>query len=110
MLWIDWSNVISRNLLLGAVGCIVFVLGLTMAWFMPSDTAFASRAISADAAFLPELEQLARDNPRFQLINVAQWESVDAFEAATARMRMESRAKPPAGLKANPALFQVIRE
>ncbi|HXV29099.1 MAG TPA: antibiotic biosynthesis monooxygenase family protein [Sinorhizobium sp.] len=56
------------------------------------------------------LHQALLPNARFQLINVAQWESVDAFEAATARMRMESRAKPPAGLKANPALFQVVRE
>ncbi|WP_324695163.1 DUF1772 domain-containing protein [Novosphingobium sp. RL4] len=48
MLWTDWSNVVSRNLWLGAAGCIVAVLVLTMAWFVPSNTAFASKAIPLD--------------------------------------------------------------
>lgn len=47
---------------------------------------------------------------RFQLINIAQWESAEAFEAATRHMREVSTAKPPAGVKTSPALFQAIRE
>lgn len=56
------------------------------------------------------LHQALLPGARFQLINVAQWESVEAFQAATARMRQEVRVTPPAGLVPNPALFRVISE
>ncbi len=56
------------------------------------------------------LHQALLPNARFQQINVAQWESVEAFQAATARMRQEVRMTPPAGLVPNPALFRLISE
>lgn len=56
------------------------------------------------------LHQALMPDAHFQLINVAQWESVEAFQAAPAHMRQEVRVTPPVGLVANPALFRVIRE
>lgn len=48
MLWVDWSNSANRYLWIGAIACIVTVLIMTMAWFVPSNNAFASRAIPVD--------------------------------------------------------------
>ena len=56
------------------------------------------------------LHQALAPGARFQLVNVAQWESAEAFGAASARMRQELRVEPPAGLVAFPALFRVVRE
>lgn len=45
---------------------------------------------------------------KFQLINIAKWESADAFKAATKAMRETSGIKPVEGLKYTPGLYQVI--
>jgi hypothetical protein len=45
MLCLDWSNAAARNLWLGAAGCIIAVLALTIVWFVPSNAAFAAKAI-----------------------------------------------------------------
>jgi heme oxygenase (mycobilin-producing) len=56
------------------------------------------------------LHQAITPDTRFQLINVAVWESAEAFAAAIARMRQEMRLPPPAGLQSFPGLYRVIRE
>ncbi|PDT32626.1 hypothetical protein CO671_28795 [Rhizobium sp. M10] len=48
MLWIDWNNAATRNLWLAEAGCIAAILVLTMAYFAPSNNAFAARAVAVD--------------------------------------------------------------
>lgn len=50
---------------------------------------------------------------RFQLVNVAHWESREAFEAATADAEFQERigaatADPQAPISANPGLYEVV--
>ncbi len=45
---------------------------------------------------------------KFQLINIAKWESAEAFQAASKAMRETSGIKPVKGLKFTPGLYQVI--
>ncbi len=45
---------------------------------------------------------------RFELINVARWESAEAFMATTRAMHSAGVFKPTAGTVANPALYEVI--
>src|SRR5262245_57639263 len=52
---------------------------------------------------------------RFQLVNVAHWESREAFEAATADTEFQARIRsaiddPQVPISANPALYQVAVE
>jgi hypothetical protein len=56
------------------------------------------------------LHRALRPDARFQLVNVAEWASAEAFQAATARMRRELAAAPPPGLRFTPALYRVTRE
>lgn len=46
---------------------------------------------------------------RFELINIARWESVEAFMDATKAMRASGVFEPPQGTMANPALYSVVR-
>jgi heme oxygenase (mycobilin-producing) len=46
---------------------------------------------------------------RFAMINVAIWEDAASFERATARLRDAGAFKAPQGLRATPALYEVIR-
>ena len=55
-----------------------------------------------------ELHQSIKDDARFMLINVAEWESAKAFMEASQKMAKELGVKPPEGLKANPSLNTVI--
>ncbi|SUE43046.1 anthrone oxygenase family protein [Roseomonas gilardii] len=48
MLWLDWGNSVNRMIWFGAAGCIVAVLAITMGYFVPSNAAFAARAIPVD--------------------------------------------------------------
>ena len=57
-----------------------------------------------------KLHQSIKDDTRFQLINIAIWESSQAFKNATTKMHKKFGAPPVEGLKANPALYTVIRE
>ena len=56
------------------------------------------------------LHRALRPDARFQLVNVAEWASAEAFQAATARMQRELAAPPPPpGLRFTPGLYRVIR-
>jgi Domain of unknown function (DUF1772) len=48
MIWLDWSNAAARNLWIGAAGCILAVLAITVGYFVPSNAAFAARSIPVD--------------------------------------------------------------
>ena len=48
MLWTDWSNAANRAIWLGAAGCILAVLAVTMLYFVPSNAAFAARTVPVD--------------------------------------------------------------
>ena len=56
------------------------------------------------------LHRALRPDARFQLVNVAEWASAEAFQAATARMQRELGAAPPPGLRFTPGLYRAIRE
>ena len=56
------------------------------------------------------LHRALRPDARFQLVNVAEWASAEAFQATTARMQRELAAAPPPGLRFTPALYRVVRE
>ncbi|MEM7188285.1 MAG: antibiotic biosynthesis monooxygenase family protein [Pseudomonadota bacterium] len=47
---------------------------------------------------------------KYLLINVAEWESTDAFKAATTLMRREAELPRIEGVIPNPGLYTVIRE
>lgn len=49
------------------------------------------------------------DDARFDLINIAQWESIEAFRLATARLRASEAYPSIDGLGINPALYEVVR-
>lgn len=55
-----------------------------------------------------ELNGSITPEARFELVNVAQWESPQAFSAAIEAMRAAGVFQPPAGVTANPALYSVI--
>lgn len=57
-----------------------------------------------------KLHQSIKTGTKFQLINVAEWESAKAFTEASKKMALELGVKPPEGLKANPSLYTVISE
>lgn len=56
-----------------------------------------------------KLHQSIKEGARFELINVAVWESPKAFTEASKKMAKELGVKPPEGLKANPSLYTEIR-
>jgi heme-degrading monooxygenase HmoA len=47
---------------------------------------------------------------RFLLINVAEWDSAQAFQAAVRAMQGAPIGAAPEGLKFTPALYRVVRE
>lgn len=66
--------------------------------------------LSAEPGYISTtLHEALEPDARFALINIAVWESTEAFEAATARMRAARAFQPPVGLTATPALYRVIR-
>lgn len=48
MLWFDWSDSVNRSIWLGAAGCIIAVLAITIVYYVPSNAAFAARAVPID--------------------------------------------------------------
>lgn len=55
------------------------------------------------------LHQAIQSGARFQLVNLAHWESPESFQRATARMREAGVMPPVEGLSFTPALYQVVR-
>ena len=55
------------------------------------------------------LHQAIAPDARFALINVAVWESAEAFRQATARMQAAEVFPEIEGLRFTPALYRVIR-
>jgi quinol monooxygenase YgiN len=55
------------------------------------------------------LHQSLSPDARFRLVNVAVWESEDAFRAATGRMNAAGVFPKIEGLRLTPALYRVIR-
>ena len=59
------------------------------------------------------LHQSLKDDAMFELVNVAVWASPQDFMAASQNMQQflkEQGVRPVEGLKANPALYKLIRE
>ena len=56
------------------------------------------------------LHQAILPDARFQLVNLAVWDSPEAYRAATQRMQAELRVPPPPGLAFHAALYRVVRE
>ncbi len=57
-----------------------------------------------------KLHKSIKDGAKFELINVAVWESPKAFTEASQKMAKELGVPPTEGLKANPSLYTVISE
>lgn len=55
------------------------------------------------------LHQSLAPNATYRLINVAEWESADAFKAATAKMNAEADLPKVEGVVAAPDLYSIIR-
>ena len=56
------------------------------------------------------LHQALSPQARFLLINIAEWESAEAFQQAARGMEAAKIGPPPEGVKGTPALYRVIRE
>lgn len=56
-----------------------------------------------------ELHQATTPGARFRLVNVAKWESVEAYAAASKKMKTQAGLPRIEGLSINPALYTVIR-
>ncbi|MGH1386441.1 antibiotic biosynthesis monooxygenase family protein [Kordia sp.] len=57
-----------------------------------------------------KLHKSIKNDTKFELINVAVWESSKAFMDASKKMAKELGVPPTEGLKANPSLYTLIRE
>lgn len=55
------------------------------------------------------LHQSVAPDARFRLVNIAKWESADAFRAATQKMQAEANLPRIEGVSGGPALYTVIR-
>lgn len=56
------------------------------------------------------LHQAISPTSRFELINIARWESPEAFQRAMAVLQASGAYPTIAGLGVNPALYTVVRE
>ena len=66
--------------------------------------------LSAEPGYIEtSLHQSLQPDARFQIINVARWESPSAFQEATTRMRAAGVFPQIEGLGVNPALYRVVR-
>lgn len=48
VLWFDWTEPTTRGLWLAASACIASVIGITTVYFVPSNAAFAAKAVALD--------------------------------------------------------------
>lgn len=66
--------------------------------------------LSSQPGYISTALHRARDEQaQFLLINVARWESEDAFYSASKRMREEAGLQPVEGVTSAPALYSIIR-
>lgn len=56
-----------------------------------------------------QLHQSIAPDAKFGLINVAKWESAEAFKEASSALRRKGGLKPVEGMIPNPSLYTVIR-
>ena len=57
-----------------------------------------------------KLHKSLKPDATYELVNVAVWESAEAFMMASQKMREELVVHPVEGLMSDPSLYQVIRE
>ncbi|MDE0097754.1 MAG: antibiotic biosynthesis monooxygenase [Gammaproteobacteria bacterium] len=55
------------------------------------------------------LHQSISPDAQYRLINIAQWESIEAFMAATKKMGSEANLPRIHGVRPSPALYTVVR-
>lgn len=55
------------------------------------------------------LHQSLKEDAQYRLVNIARWESMEAFNAANAKMRSAGVLSPVEGVSNSPALYTVIR-
>lgn len=55
------------------------------------------------------LHQSLASDAQYRLINVAQWESAEAYMAATKKMRAEADLPQIEGVRSSPGLYTVVR-
>ena len=55
------------------------------------------------------LHQSMAPDAKFRLINIAKWESMETFQAATAKMQAEAGLPVIEGVVPNPALYTIVR-
>ena len=56
------------------------------------------------------LHQAILPDAKFHLVNVAKWESAEAYQNASKARRAQSNAKPPEGVIPYPSLYEIIIE
>jgi heme-degrading monooxygenase HmoA len=56
------------------------------------------------------LHQSIEPDSRYRLINVAKWKSIEAFKAASTKMRAEANLPRIEGVQGEPALYNLIRQ
>ncbi|MCA1458765.1 DUF1772 domain-containing protein [Bradyrhizobium sp. BRP22] len=71
MLWFDWSDSTNRVIWLGAAACIVAVLAITIVYYVPSNAAFAAKAVPVDQVSSKLDTRLIIHNLRIMLALVA---------------------------------------
>ena len=62
-----------------------------------------------DGYISTRLHRSLSDDARYQLVNVAKWESAEKFRAAAAALRESGVFRPVAGVQSAPQLYTVIR-
>ena len=55
------------------------------------------------------LHQSMKPDARFRLVNIAKWENIEAFKAASQKMHAEANLPRVEGVSGGPELYTVIR-
>lgn len=57
-----------------------------------------------------KLHKSLKPDATYELVNVAVWESAEAFMTASQKMSKELKVQPVDGLMSDPSLYEVVRE
>jgi Domain of unknown function (DUF1772) len=98
-LWLGWSDQTARNLWLGASGCVVAVLIITIAYYFPSNAQFSAKLVPLEQVPAKLDTWLALHNLRIALAVIA---SVLGVVAITHARAMKSAAGHPPGPSRQP--------